>query len=74
MSVKLDTKGFTCPIPILKVKKAMMKVAADDTLVVETTDPGSVNDFEIYCRTQGHNLIETSEEGGVFTFEIQKAP
>jgi len=72
MPVKLDTKGLNCPIPILKVKKALMRLETDDTLEVETTDPGSVVDFKVFCRAKGHDLVTTSEENGVFTFQIRK--
>lgn len=73
MSNILDTKGLNCPIPILKVKKALMRLKPSDTLIVETTDPGSVVDFEIFCRTKGHELVNVSEENSVFTFQIRKA-
>ena len=72
MPVKLDTKGLNCPIPILKVKKALMRLETDYTLEVETTDPGSVVDFKVFCRAKGHDLVTTSEENGVFTFQIRK--
>ena len=74
MSATLDTKGLNCPIPILKVKKAMMGLKANDTLYVEATDPGSVNDFEIFCETKGHALLDFTEKDGVFSFHIQKGP
>jgi|TARA_B100000315_G_scaffold260564_2_gene322988 tRNA 2-thiouridine synthesizing protein A len=73
MPVSLDTKGLNCPIPILKVKKALMRLESNDTLLVETTDPGSVIDFEVFCRAKGHKLVTNYEEDGVFKFEIRKS-
>ena len=49
----LDAKGLNCPLPILKAKKALNTVDADGTLEVLSTDPGSVADFEAFCRTTG---------------------
>ena len=72
MTAKLDVKGLNCPIPILKVKKAFMKMKANDVLEVETTDPGSVVDFGVFCRTKGHTLVESTEKDGVFTFVLSK--
>ena len=57
----LDAKGLNCPLPILKAKKALNTVDADGTLEVLSTDPGSVADFEAFCRTTGHTLVEQSE-------------
>ena len=46
----LDTKGLNCPLPILKAKKAILEVPAGGTLEVLATDPGSVADFQAFCR------------------------
>ena len=73
MPVRLDTKGLNCPIPILRVKKALMHLEINDTLLVETTEPGSVIDLEVFCRAKGHELMSNSEENGVFKFEIRKS-
>ncbi len=72
MTTTLDTKGMNCPLPILKAKKAMKDVAAGDTLQVLSTDPGSVKDFEAFCRSTGNELLDSTEDGGVFTFMIKK--
>jgi len=68
----LDTKGLNCPLPILKAKKALKDVAAGGTLEVLSTDPGSVADFAAFCRTTGNELLEETEEGGVYSFIIRK--
>ncbi|HJO97570.1 MAG TPA: sulfurtransferase TusA family protein [Rhodospirillales bacterium] len=36
------------------------------------TDPGSVQDFQAFCRSTGHDLEDHSEDEGVFTFHIKK--
>lgn len=69
----LDTKGLNCPLPILRVKKAIKDVPAGGTLQVLATDPGAVKDFEAFCRATGNQLVDWREESGVFTFNIRKA-
>ncbi len=69
----LDTKGLNCPLPILKAKKTIKGLANGDTLKVESTDPGSQKDFEAFCRSTGHKLLEQAEAGGVFTYVIEKS-
>ena len=69
----LDAKNLNCPLPILKAKKAINNLATGATLQVLATDPGSVKDFEAFCRTTGHELLESGEDGGVFNFIIKKA-
>jgi len=67
----LDAKGLNCPLPILKAKKALKDVPAGGTLEVQATDPGSVADFQAFCRTTGNELVESKSEGGVYTFLIK---
>ena len=68
----LDVKGLNCPLPILKTKKALKELAQGDTLEVLSTDPGSVADFQAFCRTTGNELLEHDEDGGVYSFLLQK--
>jgi len=69
----LDTRGLTCPLPVLKAKKAMKELASGETLSVTATDPGSVKDFQAFCDATGDKLLESGEAGGVFTYVIEKA-
>jgi len=68
----LDAKGLNCPLPILRAKKALNKMANDETLEIIATDPGAVKDFEAFCRTTGNELLETSQKGDVYTFLIKR--
>ena len=73
MTTTLDTKGMNCPLPVLKAKKALKDLAAGDLLEVLSTDPGSVKDFDSFCRTTGNELVETDTgDDGVYTFTIKK--
>jgi tRNA 2-thiouridine synthesizing protein A len=67
----LDAKGLNCPLPILKAKKALNTLPPGGTLEVLATDPGAVKDFAAFCRTTGHELVESSTEGNVFRFLIR---
>jgi tRNA 2-thiouridine synthesizing protein A len=69
----LDAKGLNCPLPILKAKKALKDMTPGQILQVLSTDPGSVADFQAFSRTTGNELVEHSEEGGVYDFLIKKS-
>ncbi|MEQ8823741.1 MAG: sulfurtransferase TusA family protein [Filomicrobium sp.] len=69
----LDVKGLTCPIPVLKAKKAMKDVPKGGTLEVVATDPGSVEDFDVFCKTTGATLVEQSNDAGVYRFVIRNS-
>ena len=72
MTTTLDTKGLNCPLPVLKAKKAINGLTAGDTLQVLATDPGAVKDFQAFCRATGHELLESGEDAGVYSFLIKK--
>lgn len=69
----LDTKGLNCPLPILKAKKALAGLPAGATLEILATDPGSVKDFEAFCRTTGNDLVERNDDGRIFRFVLRRA-
>lgn len=69
----LDAKNLNCPLPILKAKKALRSMESGQTLEILTTDPGSVADFEAFCRQTGNELVNSSSEGDVYTFLIKVA-
>ncbi len=68
----LDLKGLSCPLPIIKTAKAMKELAPGELLEAFATDPGSVSDFKAWSKTTGNPLVESTEDGGVFHFILQK--
>lgn len=71
--VLLDAKGLKCPLPVLKARKAMRALPTGGVLRVLATDPGAAKDFAHFCKTTGHQLLASSEEGDVLTFDIRKS-
>ncbi len=69
----LDAKGLNCPLPILRTKKVLKDVAAGSTLEILATDPGSVADFEAFCRATGNELVESNVEDNIYRFVIRKS-
>lgn len=69
---ELDAKGLSCPLPILRAKKAINGLEAGQTLKIMATDPGSVKDFEAFCKQTGNELLSSTEESDEFIFFIKK--
>lgn len=68
----LDAKGLNCPLPILKAKKALKGLNSGDVLEILSTDPGSVADFDAFCKTTGNELLSSDTSGDVYTYYIKK--
>jgi tRNA 2-thiouridine synthesizing protein A len=47
-------------------------VPAGGLLEIYATDPGSVKDFQAFCRQTGNELVTSSQEGNVFKFVIKR--
>ena len=68
----LDTSGLSCPLPVLKARKAMRAVAPGGRLRLLATDPASLRDVPAFCEAAGFELVEVEEEGGLFRFLLRK--
>jgi tRNA 2-thiouridine synthesizing protein A len=68
----LDLKGLSCPLPIAKTAQAIRDLEPGQMLESLATDPGSVPDFKAWCTSTGHELVEQTEQDGVFRFVIRK--
>ncbi|MFN4264791.1 MAG: sulfurtransferase TusA family protein [Aquabacterium sp.] len=55
---ELDARGLTCPLPILKAKKALSAMHSGEVLKVLATDPGSLRDFQAFARQTGNELLD----------------
>lgn len=67
-----DLKGLSCPMPMLKTKKALDALDSGKILRVDITDPGSKNDMPALLDKRGDELLELEENGEVFSFFIKK--
>jgi tRNA 2-thiouridine synthesizing protein A len=70
-TTKLDLTGLKCPLPALKTRKALNKVAAGDFLEVHCSDPLSVIDIPNLIRETGDTveITERAEQRIVFLIE-----
>ena len=67
-----DARKLNCPLPILRCKKSLSEVKAGQTLKIMATDPGSVKDFQAFCKQTGHELLQLDQVDSEFTFYIKK--
>lgn len=73
ISQEVDARGLNCPLPILRIKKALNTLNAGEVIRMRATDPGSVKDIEAFCHQTGTELLSSEEEKGEFVFTMRKA-
>lgn len=68
----VDTKGMSCPMPIVKAKKGIDTLESGQIMQLESTDKGSVNDFQGWVKQGNHELLKVEEDNGVYRFFVKK--
>jgi len=63
MQYELDVRRQLCPIPVIKTQNRVRELQSGDVLRVTCTDPGALNDVPAWCRINGHQVLDTVEEG-----------
>ncbi len=71
-NVTLDLKGLSCPMPVVKTKKALDSMQPGQVLFVEATDKGSKADIPAMLKRTGNELIEVQDADNGYVFFIKK--
>jgi tRNA 2-thiouridine synthesizing protein A len=69
---EFDASGMSCPLPIVKTKKALTDMASGQILRVIATDCGAVKDMQAFADQTGNTLVSSTEEGGKYIFFMKK--
>lgn len=69
----LDLKGLKCPLPALKTRKALSRIASGQRLSVVCTDPMAGIDIPHLLRETGDVLEDQQKGDGTLTFLVRKA-
>jgi tRNA 2-thiouridine synthesizing protein A len=67
----LDCRGLSCPMPLLKTKKAMGKMTSGQIIEILGTDPGTKNDLPGFANKAGHTYLGEKEDEGFTRFYLK---
>ncbi len=68
---QLDARHLLCPLPVIRTQDFVQSLDDGDLLIVRCTDPGAINDIPAWCRINGHQVLETSEQDGEIRITIR---
>jgi tRNA 2-thiouridine synthesizing protein A len=68
----LDVTNTFCPVPVIRAQEAIRNVPVGEILEIIATDEGSKSDIPAWAKNNGHELIESTENNGVFTFYVRR--
>lgn len=68
----LDCRGLSCPVPIVRISRAIKTMAPGQTLKVHARDAAFPADLDAWLSTRSDKLISLDVEGGEQCAVIQK--
>ena len=71
--ITVDARNLQCPMPVLKIAKAMKEADSGQTLELIATDRGALSDIPAWASDMGHSLKEQFEEDSEFHFILVKS-
>jgi tRNA 2-thiouridine synthesizing protein A len=69
---EVDASGLSCPLPILKAKKALSELESGQTVKVIATDKGSIRDFRAFAQQTGNELVEQETLGNTYIHVLRR--
>lgn len=72
-TILLDLVGLHCPLPALKTRKALTRLAPGDRLTVRCSDPLAAIDIPHLLRQTGDRLVGMTPAADLLEFVIEKA-
>jgi tRNA 2-thiouridine synthesizing protein A len=72
VDLELDCRNLSCPLPVLKTKKAINQLSSGQVLRMVSTDAGSNKDMDSWSKRTGNAIIKTDTNGNEHTFYIQR--
>lgn len=71
-AIRLDLRGLTCPLPVLRTRKMLRRLADGARLTVECSDPLTIIDIPHLLRETGDTLEYQEAVNGLFIFHIKR--
>ena len=73
MTIKyIDASNLECPLPLLKTKLVIAKLASGDMVEILATDPTTWKDFASYSKITGNKLLKAEKKEQKYTYLLQK--
>ncbi len=69
---EVDASGLICPLPLLRLKKALVAMRSGEVVRVLATDPAAYLDIGVYAEQTGNRILEHFVQDGKQHFFIRK--
>jgi tRNA 2-thiouridine synthesizing protein A len=70
--IVVDARGHRCPVPTLRLRRALEDAAAGSVVRLLADDPMAKIDVPHFAGEAGFEVLETSDEAGALSFRVRK--
>ena len=70
--IVLDLKGLLCPMPIVKMAKAIKGIEIGQVIEAEASDPGVMADIPAWCKSTGNELVKMEKVEKTIKFWVRR--
>lgn len=73
IAAEIDARDLLCPLPVLRLRKALEPLAEGAVVRLLATDGASWIDVPHFCAQGGHELISATDDGAVKRYLIRRS-
>lgn len=67
----IDARGHRCPVPTLRLRRALERAGPGETLVLLVDDPLARIDVPHFAAAKGCRVLSLEQDGAVLRFRVQ---
>jgi tRNA 2-thiouridine synthesizing protein A len=68
--VVVDARGHRCPVPTLRLRRALEQAAEGQVVRLMADDPLARIDVPHFAQTEGYRLLSSTQDGRILVFEV----
>jgi tRNA 2-thiouridine synthesizing protein A len=72
MIITIDARGYRCPTPTLRLRRALEAAGPEDVVRLLADDPLARIDIPHFVACQDHQLVDLTITDGVLIVEVRK--
>lgn len=69
--IDIDARGLLCPLPVLRLRKALLAASPGATIRIRADDPVARIDIPHFCTEQGATLLASEDRDSTLTFWLR---
>jgi tRNA 2-thiouridine synthesizing protein A len=69
---EIDLTGLYCPLPVIRAREEIGRIALGDDLRIMADDPAAEEDLKRWATRSGHEVVGSSKNGEIITVVVRR--